>query len=223
MHYAFEIKQVCGGYAYYSGFTQGMKSASRRYERRAPSLVDFELFGKALKDLHLSSTIVNSDKTYGSWLKLHGWALVEAEFARSTIPQWLKEHDCIRSSLGSFTDVTIASPSVLKRSLRGRTKDAILQRDGGKCLLCSAMEKLTLQHVLPYSLGGESHSSNLVALCDKCNQKLSDEYHIELYELAGIHHGVEPALLKQSNLGERAMGRAVQFSSNLMHSRCDVW
>jgi hypothetical protein len=223
MHYAFEIKQVCGGYAYFSAFTHGMNSVSRRYERRAPSLVDFELFGKALKDLRLPLTTVDSSKTYGSWLKLHGWALVEAKFARSTISQWLKEHDYVKSPLGSFTDVTIASPSVLKRNLRGRAKDAILERDGGKCLLCGAADDLTLQHVLPYSLGGESHSGNLVALCEPCNQKLRDEYHIELYELAGIQHGIEPALLKQSNLSDRAMARAVQFSHNLMHSRCDVW
>jgi len=223
MPYAIDLKQVCGGYAYFSAFTHGSKGKSRRFEWREPSLVVNVLFEKALADLGMKCIEVDSVASYQLWRHVHGWALLDVDFARASMSQWLKKHECTRSALGSYTDTTIASPSVLKRSLRGRSRAEILRRDGKRCLLCGSTDNLTLQHVLPYSLGGETHSSNLIALCEPHNQELNDEYHIELYELAGLQSGIEPALLKKSDLSDLAIARAVQFSSNLMHTRCDVW
>lgn len=223
MPYAIDLKQLCGGYAYFSVFTHGSARKERRYEWRQPSQIVATLFAKALGDLGLTSLRVDSEATYKAWLHTQGWALIDVEFARTNMSQWLKAHNCVRSALGSFTDVNIASPAVLKRSLRGRSREQILKRDGAKCLWCGSEENLTLQHVLPYSLGGETHSTNLILLCEPHNQELADEYLIELYQLAGLHFGMEPSLLKRSDLSDLALARVVQFSSNIMHTRCDVW
>lgn len=223
MSYAFNLKQLCGGYAYFSAYTHGGSRETTRYEQRWPSQIVASLFERALCDLGLEVVHVNSQAAYKAWLHRQGWALVNAEFARQKISQWLNARDCVRSALGSFTDIQIASPSVLKRSLRGRSREQILERDGAKCLLCGTTDNLTLQHVLPYSLGGETHSSNLILLCEPHNQELADEYRSELYGLAGLHFGMEPSLLKQSDLSNLALARAVQFSTNIMHTRCDVW
>lgn|GEM_PF-4388904 len=42
-------------------------------------------------------------------------------------------------------------------------------RDGGRCLECGAAEDLTLDHVWPWSLGGQDTKENLRTLCRSCN------------------------------------------------------
>lgn len=222
MAYAFDLKQACGGYAYFSTFTSGDAGKSI-YEARTPSRVIGERFHAALAEIGQVAVQISSDKEYRAWLHLHGWALVDVDFAREAMPQWLKKHQCLKSALGSFIDVSVASPATLKRTLRGQQKRKIHERDGNQCLRCNSRESLTLQHVQPYSHGGETNSSNLVTLCEPCNQHLKDEIDIELYELAGLRSGIEPSLLKLSDASDSALVRAMYFSHNLMHTRCDLW
>jgi len=50
----------------------------------------------------------------------------------------------------------------------------IIWRDGNRCQYCSRIfstEKLTVDHIVPKSRGGEKSWTNLVAACKKCNQK----------------------------------------------------
>jgi len=221
--YAFDLRQVCGGYAYFSTFTSGQKNSSTGYEIRRPSQVHTDRYCLALKEIGVQPAFIDSELCYRSWLCVQGWAIINANFARHSMQQWLKQHDCIKSSLGSFTDISIASPNALKRSLRGRAKREIHDRDGNRCLLCESDESLTLQHVWPYSAGGETTSRNLVTLCESCNQQLSNEILIDLYQIAKLPSGLEPSLLRGSNLDEAAQRRASYFSGNLMHTRCEVW
>ena len=223
MAYAFDLRQVCGGYAYFSTFTLGKVSADDRYEIREPSQVNVERFETLLRELGPPFQSIDSQESYRAWLYFHGWAIVDPAFARSKMPQWLKQHKCVSSALGSFTDIDIASPSALKRSFRGKAKREIHDRDGGRCLVCGADGGLTLQHVWPHSAGGENSSRNMVTLCQNCNQSFADEISSELYQLAGLHHGYEPSLLKSAPDWKAALHRAACLSHNLMHTRCDVW
>ena len=51
-------------------------------------------------------------------------------------------------------------------------KKNILRRDGYTCQYCSRRgERLTVDHVLPRSRGGETSWTNVVAACLKCNLK----------------------------------------------------
>jgi hypothetical protein len=222
MAYSFDLKQACGGYAYFATFSHYEDSKSV-HEVRVPSLVDEKRFERALSDLGLKAVYIDSDASYRQWLNFHGWAMVNVEFARKAMPQWLRKHQCLKSALGSFIDISIASPGTLKRTLRGKQKQRIYERDGKQCLRCGSDENLTLQHVQPFSRGGETNSSNLVTLCAGCNQDLRDELDIELYELAGLRSGVDVSLMKSSDWGEMAFMRARNFSHNLMHTRCEMW
>ncbi|VVE46084.1 hypothetical protein PSO31014_04385 [Pandoraea soli] len=223
MPYAFDLKQVCGGYAYFSVYTHGSKPGDRGFERRIPSEVYEGQFVTALAELGQQALQVNSDESYRNWLCIHGWALVDCDYAERSICQWLSGRQCIKSPFGSFTDRDIASPKMLSRSYRGQAREQILDRDGRRCLRCHAPENLTLQHVLPFSLGGETNSRNLVTLCEPCNQELKNEIDSELYQLAGLTQGMELSLLRVSPCDDRAMIRARQFSANIMHTRCEVW
>lgn len=145
MAYAFDLRQVCGGYAYFSTFTLGRPSTDDRFEIREPSLAQIDGFSKALKELGQTARFIDTLEAYRVWIYVHGWALVEPAFARTYMPQWLKQHRCIHSAQGSYTDIEIASPGALKRSYRGQAKKEIHARDGGHCLVCGAEEKLTLR------------------------------------------------------------------------------
>jgi len=50
----------------------------------------------------------------------------------------------------------------------------VIWRDNNRCQYCSQIfstDKLTIDHVVPKSRGGEKSWTNLVAACKKCNQK----------------------------------------------------
>ncbi|WP_343738370.1 HNH endonuclease [Achromobacter sp.] len=223
MAYAFDLRQVCGGYAYFSTFTHGNISSGDRYEIRVPSEVNLDRFSTAIEELGQSFQFIDSEDSYRIWIYLQGWAVVTPVFARSRMQNWLKQHKCISTALGAFTDIEIAAPSVMKRSFRGVAKKKILDRDGGRCLECGSQNALTLQHVIPFSAGGETSSRNMVTLCEECNQSYRDEISPALYRLAGLHYGYEPSLIKSAPDRQAALRRAVYFSNNLMHTRCDLW
>lgn len=50
-------------------------------------------------------------------------------------------------------------------------RSAVYERDGHTCLHCGATDSLTLDHILPYSLGGPDSLDNLQTLCRSCNSR----------------------------------------------------
>lgn len=48
-------------------------------------------------------------------------------------------------------------------------RQSIYERDGFCCLFCGATGDLSLDHVVPFSLGGEDSYANLRTLCVSCN------------------------------------------------------
>ncbi|MBG6311018.1 HNH endonuclease [Pseudomonas aeruginosa] len=221
--YVFDLKLVCGGYAYFSTYTLGSRPGPDGLEFRKPSLVNKDKFGVALDDLGLDYMWVKDESNYYDWTCIQGWAVVDSDFARKHMSHWLKKRECLISPYGSFTDIEIAAPSVRKRTFRGKFKKRILDRDNNQCVLCTRRDQLTLQHVRPHSKGGETSFRNLVTLCAPCNQELGADTYRELYRLAGLQSGYEPSLLNASGGSERALWRAVQFSSNIMHTRCELY
>lgn len=58
-------------------------------------------------------------------------------------------------------------PRTVKRSMSRR---ALFARDGWRCVYCgSAAGRMTLDHVVPRSRGGESTWENVVTACSPCN------------------------------------------------------
>lgn len=50
-------------------------------------------------------------------------------------------------------------------------KAAVFKRDGNRCVECGSVDDLTLDHVWPWSLGGEDTVENLRVLCRPCNSR----------------------------------------------------
>lgn len=53
-------------------------------------------------------------------------------------------------------------------------KNAVWQRDGGKCAQCGAEHYLEYDHIIPFSKGGANSVANVQLLCRSCNLKKSD-------------------------------------------------
>jgi 5-methylcytosine-specific restriction endonuclease McrA len=63
-------------------------------------------------------------------------------------------------------------PRAIKRRISRR---ALFARDGWRCVYCgSTGARLTLDHVLPRSRGGESSWENVVTACSPCNLRKGD-------------------------------------------------
>jgi 5-methylcytosine-specific restriction endonuclease McrA len=52
---------------------------------------------------------------------------------------------------------------------------ALVEACGGRCLRCGVAEDLTVDHVIPLSLGGPNPIDNVQVLCAACNSAKGDE------------------------------------------------
>lgn len=68
-------------------------------------------------------------------------------------------------------------PEAIRPRVRYRAKIAaeirrrVFARDGWRCLHCGAVDDLTLDHIVPWSLGGTDDETNLQTLCRRCNSR----------------------------------------------------
>lgn len=76
-------------------------------------------------------------------------------------------------------------PRVAHRRISRR---ALFARDGWSCQYCGTTGRLTLDHVIPRSRGGDSVWENVVASCAPCNLRKGDR----LPEEAQMHPRVKP-------------------------------
>lgn len=67
-----------------------------------------------------------------------------------------------------------------RKHISKKLRFSILERDGFRCVYCGAADKeLHLDHVVPFSKGGDCSVENLVSSCFDCNIGKMDE-HIEI-------------------------------------------
>ena len=59
-------------------------------------------------------------------------------------------------------------PRAIKRKISRR---ALFARDGWRCVYCGSAGRLTLDHVVPRSRGGDSVWENVVTSCAPCNMR----------------------------------------------------
>ena len=74
-------------------------------------------------------------------------------------------HDCIDSLSSNLSPELIPTRKAIKEDLRNE----IFERDGYVCRLCGSGERLTIDHIKPFSKGGKTENNNLQTLCFACN------------------------------------------------------
>lgn len=68
-------------------------------------------------------------------------------------------------------DPAHVAASRARRWIRPSLRQAVYERDGHRCLDCGTDQNLSLDHIHPYSLGGEDTLENLQTLCRSCNSR----------------------------------------------------
>jgi len=225
--YVYNLHLLAGGYAYYSTISLWENKMTKHgRDHRAPAPTIVRNFEKALGALGQHALPIRTLIDYEHWLLRRGWAIVRVPVAREVMPQWLKAHQCVAGALGCYTAIDLVATRVTDQSANRKTKEIVKKRDGGRCLLCERTErdgiKLTMHHVRPFSRGGETITSNLVALCEKCNQRVGSQNLEELYQLAGLPHWFDLGLLK-AEVTSQAIDFAMMITKNLMYARCIVY
>lgn len=221
--YIFDLKMLCGGYAYFSTFTMFDRFGKYHREFRKPSTVSIKRFAEAAIVLGQNPLHIENKKQFQSWLRAKGWAIAKKKYVHESMHQWLKSKECINSAISLFTDIDLVAPSTLKRSYSGKKKDEIIERDGNNCIICRSESELTMQHVIPFSKGGETTSRNLVTLCKSCNQELEDNVDYSLFDVAGLPHTYDRVLINAPHVSKEQLWKAADLSSNLMQTRCELW
>lgn len=68
------------------------------------------------------------------------------------------------------------------------------------CRICNTKEDLTLDHIVPRSLGGGNNIENITILCQPCNFKKDCQYYSDLLEQALTWPPEDCKLIKASEL-----------------------
>ena len=85
-----------------------------------------------------------------------------------------------RKKANSVSSSSVASSNVKSRKISTRIRYAVLKRDNFKCCACGASPakdpsvELHVDHIIPWSKGGEATLENLQTLCSLCNIGKSD-------------------------------------------------
>ena len=112
----------------------------------------------------------------------------------------------------SRTNTVVYKQRRTSRNINVRLRFRVLQRDNFKCCACGASPakdvsvELHVDHILPWSKGGETVFENLQTLCSKCNLGKSDMEQCSVYGIldttfspAGIPFFIFPARGSRKN------------------------
>lgn len=93
---------------------------------------------------------------------------------------WLRKCPACQPTTKKNKTSKIPTSSRRSRSISDKLRYQVLKRDNFKCCACGASPakdpsvELHIDHIIPYSKGGETTMDNLQTLCSKCNLGKSD-------------------------------------------------
>ena len=61
-----------------------------------------------------------------------------------------------------------------RKPMSRSTRRAVFECDGNKCVMCGAEDRLAVDHIYPWSLGGADVMENYQTLCTPCNARKSN-------------------------------------------------
>lgn len=98
---------------------------------------------------------------------------ISIEIIPQKIADCLKKHadPCTKESRRIAASKFTANPSNRKK---------VFDEHGRVCRFCGAIEKLTLDHIIPVSRGGEDCLGNMQVLCSSCNSRKGAKLESEL-------------------------------------------
>lgn len=101
---------------------------------------------------------------------------IEKDNVKAKLLEKKKKREIEKLALQELIDEGEIFPEANKRPpIPKDVVDAVWNRDGGKCVYCGSNENLHLDHIIPFSKGGDTSVENLQLLCQKCNLEKSNK------------------------------------------------
>jgi len=118
-----------------------------------------------------------------------------------------KDENPIVTTIGNFVRpiiIRLLSYIRIKKNAKDIkiSRSRVYQRDGYACVYCGVVKKLTIDHVIPKSRGGDNTWENMVTCCFDCNSRKGSK----TPEEAGLKFRVRP--YRPSVFSELVAGRA---------------
>lgn len=101
---------------------------------------------------------------------------IEKDKVKAKLLEKKKNREIEKKALQELIDEGEIFPDANKRPpIPKDVVDAVWNRDSGKCVYCGSNENLHLDHIIPFSKGGNTNVENLQLLCQKCNLEKSNK------------------------------------------------
>ena len=121
-----------------------------------------------------------------------------------------KDENPIITTIGNFVRpiiIRLLSYIRIKKNAKDIkiSRSRVYQRDDYACVYCGGLKKLTIDHVIPKSRGGDNTWENMVTCCFDCNSRKGSK----TPEEAGLKFRVRP--YRPSVFSELVAGRAAHI------------
>ena len=101
---------------------------------------------------------------------------IEKDKVKAKLLEKKKKREIEKLALQELIDEGEIFPEANKRPpIPKDVVDTVWNRDGGKCVYCGSNENLHLDHIIPFSKGGDTSVENLQLLCQRCNLEKSNK------------------------------------------------
>lgn len=72
---------------------------------------------------------------------------------------------------GEDEELQALRSTVKRKPISNKLRKMVYERDHCRCVTCGATDHLSLDHIIPWSLGGEDTMENLQTMCRSCNSR----------------------------------------------------
>lgn len=98
----------------------------------------------------------------------------------------------------------------MKKYISKKIKLDVFQRDGFRCIFCGSGKDLECDHIIPESIGGDSHINNYQTLCRNCNSKKHTSATMDIMRVTGMkknNYGMPADVISMiEEVGQKQLG-----------------